>query len=108
MSIHRGDFDRKIDIYAVTESSDGYGDQIKTGSLLTSRWAKKEYKGGGTENVEADRLAPIMDVVWTFDFVSGLKEADYITDRDGVEYDIINFQDLERKRYHKVFCKKRS
>ena len=104
--MHRGEFDRKVTISVITESSDAYGDQIKTASSTVERWASKKY-GTGKEDVEADRIAPILKVVWTFDFVSGLKEADTISDRDGQVYDIQTIEELDRKRYQRCNCVQR-
>ena len=106
MPIRRGDFDRIVTVMRVTEVQDEYGAVQLTPTTLAQSWAMKEYKGGGTENVEADRLSPIMDVVWTMDYISGLRESDYIVE-DSTEFEIVNIQDLERQRYHKIFTKKR-
>ncbi len=102
---NRGDFDRLITIKSVTETiSGGYGDVIKTEATLTTRWAKKVYGTGGTEDIHADRESPIMQVTWIFDYVSALSEEMIITDRDGQDYKIINIQDIERQRYQKAIC----
>lgn len=107
MSINRGNFDRRITITPVTETLDDAGGTILSDGATTTRWAMKEY-GGGSENVEAGRIAPIKNVVWTFDYVSTLTERDRITETiSGIEYDIQEIEDLERQRYHRVTCVKR-
>lgn len=104
---HRGEFDRKITIYPLSEAiTDGYGEVVTTEGTGIPRWAKKKEKGG-TENVEADRIAPILKVEWIFDYIDGLNELDIIRDRDGREYDILVIEELDRKRYHRCHCAER-
>lgn len=107
MSIHRGKFDRKVTVLQVTETQNSYGEVEKTTSTYATRWAEKKY-GTGSENVEADRLTPIKQVNWTFDYISGLDESMIIQDRDGEQFDIIEIEELERKRYHVCKCVRRT
>lgn len=108
MSMRRGKFDRKISIVPVEESLDSYGDSILSDGAAITRWAMKEY-GGGSEKVEAGRIAPIKTVTWTFDYVSGLKERDKIVESiSSQEFDIQEIEDLDRQRYHRVVCVKRN
>jgi len=103
----RGEFDRKVTIRNQSGVQDTFGEPIYTPADYATRWAKKEY-GGGSESLHGDREAPIHDVRWTFDFVTGLTEDMWILDRDGEIYDIEFIKELERKRYHTVFCKHRT
>ena len=108
MSINRGKFDRRITIIPVTESLDSYGDSILSDGTAISRWAMKEYEGG-SEKTEGSRISPIKTVVWTFDYISGLKERDRIVETiSSQEFDIQEIEDLERQRYHRVTCVKRT
>ena len=108
MSINRGQFDRKITVTRVVETLDTAGGTILSDGTATIRWAMKEYSGG-SENVEAGRIAPIKTVTWTFDYIAGLSERDRLTESlTGQDFDIQEIEDLERQRYHRVTCVKRT
>ena len=98
----RGDWRWKIAIKETTGATKNDYGEFTGGSENThaDRWAKKEYGGAGTENVEAARESQIQTIKWTTDYISGLTVDMWLEDSDGTEYDIINTQEVFEGNYH--------
>ena len=59
-----GELDRRITIETFSTDPDGYGEAIKTWSVLINVWANINWKGGNTKDI-AERVTATSKVVFT-------------------------------------------
>lgn len=79
-----------------------FGAELDAWGLFTTRWAnKKDLRGD--ESTKSGREIAHGQVRFRVRYVPGLKRTDRVQ-FDGMAFDIVDVQEIERRKLHDVFC----
>lgn len=79
-----------------------FGAEQDAWGLLTIRWAnKKDLRGD--ESTKSGRKIAHGDVRFRVRYVAGLKRTDRVQ-FDGMAFDIVDVQEIERRKLHDIYC----
>lgn len=100
-----GELDNRIEIYSVTETSDGFGGVTTANVLYKTVWAQM-VPSGGTEGFEAKKLTAVNQVIFIIRYLAALTEK-YKIKYESNWYDILKIEAPDRKRYLNVVAEKK-
>lgn len=101
--MNAGRFDDLISVYRYTETVDSNtGEPIKTWSKLADIWAEVKRKNG-VEQVAAEQRENKQTATVKIRFYDGLTVRDRL-EIDGVNYNIISINTIERRMYDEIYC----
>lgn len=101
--MNAGRFDDLISVYRYTEAVDSNtGEPIKTWSKLADIWAEVKRKNG-VEQVAAEQRENKQTATVKIRFYDGLTVRDRL-EIDGVNYNIISINTIDRRMYDEIYC----
>jgi head-tail adaptor len=99
--MHAGELNKRVTIYRITGTDDGYGGTTKTKSTLKTIWAKLTYKGGDVDTQAGQRMKTTnVDLIVRELAVTDVLFTDTLSiGEDSTEYNINTILETELDQY---------
>ena len=100
-----GALDREITLHSLTYTTGAAGEQIPNTETTATVWAKVVWKYGD-EEMEAGRNEMNTRVEFVIRYYTGINNKFWI-EYESEKFDIVNIQEMGRKRFHRVLTERR-